>query len=433
MLPLKPVGLKITWEFRHHVKQIPDTFILSPVGLQLTDAKKNIRYMTTKEKIADIKNNAPDESISIGIPLNKKGRMMRKYSILILIIVGLNGVLADLYGCSAVCLNKKGQIILGNNMDWISGDGMVVVNKRNVVKRGFWYENKPDWTWTSKYGSITFNTEGREFPIRGMNEAGLAIVELMLSETRHPSPDGLPVLSGSQWIQYQLDTSATVEEVIASDKVVRIEQTDWEGMASHLLICDKSGTVAGIEWLDGKMIVYTGTTLPIPVMVNSTYESCLTNGDDPSGRFKPMVDLYSEFDTAQASDGVSYIFSILQAANLYSPPFETQWSMAFDVNTGRCYWKTTSNNKLRYVDFKDFDFSCQTAVKVLDINSGDTGNVSTEFVPYTVAFNREQVTRIYSLYNQHSNLTGKTYSQETIEGIIAYPETTICNVASKEE
>ena len=228
-----------------------------------------------------------------------EGRMWRKYGIAGLIIIGLTGVFASSYACSSVCLNKKGQLILGNNMDWILGDGMVVVNKRNVVKRGFWYENKPDWKWTSKYGSITLTMEGREFPIRGMNEAGLVIVEMMLAETQHPPAGSLPVLSGSQWIQYQLDNSATVKEVIASDTVLRIEPTDWAGMASHFLICDKSGTIACIEWLQGKMTVYTGDKLPIPAMVNSTYESCITSGDDPSGRFKRIADMYAAYDTAQ--------------------------------------------------------------------------------------------------------------------------------------
>ena len=353
--------------------------------------------------------------------------MMRHYGFIVLIIIGLFGACADVYGCSAVCLDKKGHLILGNNMDWISGDGMIVVNKRQVKKRGFWYKNEPDWTWTSKYGSISFNLEGREFPIRGMNEAGLAITELMLSETQHPSADGRPVLCGSQWIQYQLDTSATVEEVLASDKVVRIESTDWEGMASHYLVCDKSGTVVAIEWLNGKRTVYTDDTFPIPALVNTAYESCLATGDDRSGRFKPLADLYKAYDPVQNRDGVHYVFAMLQAANLYSPPFETRWSMAYDVRAMRISWKTQTNDKLRYVDFKDFDFSCKTDVKVLDINNTATGDVHASFMPYTVAFNRKFVTRIYALYNEYSDYLGKEYSQERIEGIIAFPDSTICD------
>jgi penicillin V acylase-like amidase (Ntn superfamily) len=355
--------------------------------------------------------------------------MWRKYGIAGLIIIGLTGVFASSYACSSVCLNKKGQLILGNNMDWILGDGMVVVNKRNVVKRGFWYENKPDWKWTSKYGSITLATEGREFPIRGMNEAGLVVVEMMLAETQHPPAGSLPVLSGSQWIQYQLDNSATVKEVIASDTVLRIEPTDWAGMASHFLICDKSGTIACIEWLQGKMTVYAGDKLPIPAMVNSTYESCITSGDDPSGRFKPIADMYAAYDTAQTSDGVSYVFSILEAvADKLSPPLTTKWRMAFDLRAMRLYWKTSENSQLRYVDLKDFDFSCRTKVEVLDINSSHTGNVRAAFVPYTAAFNRDLVTRTYTLYNQYSHYLGKSYSQDTIDGIIAFPDSTICDV-----
>lgn len=351
---------------------------------------------------------------------------MRNYGIFVVIVIAMSGVFADIYGCSAVCLNKKGYLILGNNMDWITGEGMVVVNKRHVKKRGFWYKNEPDWTWTSKYGSISFNTEGREFPIRGMNEAGLAITELMLTETRHPESGDLPVLCGSQWIQYQLDMSATVEDVLASDKVVRIESTDWEGMASHFLVCDKSGAVVAIEWLDGVRTVYTDEAFPIPALVNSAYAACLETGNDHSGRFKPISDLYKAYDTAENSDGVDYVFNMLDAVNVYSPPFETQWSLAFDVKASRITWKTRSNDKLRYVDFKDFDFSCLTDVMVMDINHGDAGNVSSEFVPYTVEFNRKFVTRIYELYNEYSDYLGSEYSQERINGIIAFPDTTIC-------
>ena len=347
--------------------------------------------------------------------------------VIVLVIIGLTGMFADVYGCSSVCLDKKGQLILGNNMDWILDYGMVVVNKRQVVKHGFWYKNKPDWKWTSKYGSITLTMEGREFPIRGMNEAGLVVVEMMLAETQHPPAGSLPVLSGSQWIQYQLDTSATVEEVIASDAVVRIEPTDWVGMASHFLICDKSGTIAGIEWLEGKMTVFTGGKLPIPAMVNNAYASCIANGDDPSGRFKPIADMYAAYDAAQTSNGVSYVFSILEAvADKLPAPITTKWRMAFDVRALRLYWKTAEKGQLRHVDLRDFDFSCRTPVEVLDINNSGTGNVRAAFVPYTVALNRDLVTRTYSLYNQHSGYLGRRYSQETIDGIIAFPERTIC-------
>lgn len=367
-------------------------------------------------------------SCSLFEPISRtRAECILKNIISLFIAVILTGFFINAYGCSSVCLNKKGHLILGNNMDWISGEGLIVVNKRNVTKHGFWYANNPEWTWTSKYGSISLNTEGREFPIRGMNEAGLVIAEMMLTETRLPPAESLPVLSGSQWIQYQLDRSATVKDVIESQSVVRIDPSDWSGMASHFLLCDKSGTVAGIEWLNGQMIVYSDSTLPIPAMVNSTYESCILSGDDQSGRFKPLADLYTAYDTVQNTDGVSYLFTMLQAAAVVNSMLPTKWSWAFDVHAMRFYLKTVVNDQLRYFDLKDFDFSCKTKVEVLDINSSETGNIRNAFTPYTTEINRELVTKIYSTYNQYSSYLGRTYPQDTIEGIINFPESTHCN------
>ena len=95
------------------------------------------------------------------------------------------------------------------------------------------------------------------------------------------------------------DTSETLEDVIASDNVVRIQPDD---MQSHFFAWDRSGKPAVIEWLDGKMKVFRGDTLPIPVINNSSYESCVESGDDPMGRFKTIVDGLNAFDAAQSGD-----------------------------------------------------------------------------------------------------------------------------------
>ena len=56
--------------------------------------------------------------------------------------------------------------------------------------------------WTSKYGSATFNQYGREFPMGGMNEAGLVVESMMLFETEYPLPDTRSGIDPTQWIQY---------------------------------------------------------------------------------------------------------------------------------------------------------------------------------------------------------------------------------------
>jgi penicillin V acylase-like amidase (Ntn superfamily) len=348
---------------------------------------------------------------------------MGKHHVAGLLLVVLIGLCARPYGCTSICFDKKGQLILGNNLDWFCGYGMVIVNKRHVQKHGFWYANSPTWNWTSKYGSITVNAEGREFPVRGMNEAGLAIVEMTLPETQFPQPDTRPVLSTLQWIQYQLDKNATVEEVIASDSLIRIDPHDGP---SHFLICDSSSKTVCIEWLGGQLVFFTDSTLPIPALANSSYATSIAY---PMGRFKTVADILAAYDSAQVTDGVGYVFDILrQVANEYMPPFLTQWRVVYDVRAMRFYYMTNVNSTIRFVDFKDFDFSCQTPVEVLDINSADTGNVRSAFVPYTTALNGACVDSTFFSYNsdQYNYIIGRKFSEDTINMIAAFPESTFC-------
>jgi len=70
--------------------------------------------------------------------------------------------------CTTFCYQDGGALVFGKNYDWNVEDGLVVVNKRGVVKTAM-IERGPA-TWTSKYGSVTFNQYGREFPSGGINE-----------------------------------------------------------------------------------------------------------------------------------------------------------------------------------------------------------------------------------------------------------------------
>ena len=107
--------------------------------------------------------------------------------------------------------------------------GLIIVNKRNVSKTALY---PTDWTggepvsWTSKYGSVTVNHWGREFSFDGMNEAGLVVSAMGLELTEYPAPDARPAIAAIQWVQYQLDTAATVADVIASDAEMRISEQE---------------------------------------------------------------------------------------------------------------------------------------------------------------------------------------------------------------
>ena len=155
--------------------------------------------------------------------------------------------------CTTFVLGEKDNQVFGRNYDWDVEDGLVMVNKRGVLKRGYFRDEEKGTpaAWTSKYGSVTFNQYGRELPTGGMNEAGLVVETMALSEARYPRPDKRPYLgSALQLRQFLLDNFALVNEVIACDAMIRISPRRTV-LGVHVLISDRMGNCASIEFLYG--------------------------------------------------------------------------------------------------------------------------------------------------------------------------------------
>ena len=198
----------------------------------------------------------------------------------------------------------------------------MIVNKRDVTKTAI-LDERPA-TWTSKYGSVTFNQYGREFPCGGINEAGLVVEVMWLEAAEYPAPDSRFGLTNLQWIQYQLDNHSTVEEVLASDAKFRIR---FDGVSKvHYLVCDAAGECASIEFLAGKLVSHTADTPPVKVLTNSTYASSLEflkqhqgfggvlpigHSQDSLDRFVRAADMLARFDAHDAESAIEYGFTIL--------------------------------------------------------------------------------------------------------------------------
>ena len=97
-----------------------------------------------------------------------------------------------LFACTTFFINKNGQLIFGRNYDWITDAGMVCTNLKGLLKTSMQTENGETISWTSQFGSITFNQYGKEFPTGGMNEKGLVVELMWLDETKYPSADKRP-------------------------------------------------------------------------------------------------------------------------------------------------------------------------------------------------------------------------------------------------
>ena len=324
--------------------------------------------------------------------------------------------------CTSFGLRTPEAVYLCNNLDWYAGDGMLVVNKRGISKKGCWSDDGPSWT--SKYGSITINQLGREFPSRGMNEAGLAATEMTLQETVYPSPDSRPALCWPQWMQYQLDCCSTVQEVIASDAKVRIDPGEPH---SHFMVADRSGACATLEWIGGELVTHTGGTLPVAVLSNDSYDTCrgvrearLSVGDGPSSlaRFMRAARLVEQYTPDRDGDGTEYAFTVLARVAMGDL---NQWSLVFDLTRLRFSLRTRENRNTRYVDFSAFDFSPGSVVKTFDLANQLSGDVQAFFTDYSYAANRAMILAVF----EKLAWMGRDPGTSVKETAARYPDTTM--------
>ena len=70
---------------------------------------------------------------------------------------------------------------------------------------------------------------------------------------------------------------------------------------------------------------------------------------------------------------------------MYNPENEkfTRWSIVFDTKNFKIYYRSYNNKKIRWIDFKKFDFDCQSPVKMLQVHNGLSGDVTHSFMDYS--------------------------------------------------
>jgi len=346
------------------------------------------------------------------------------YSTLYILLICL--IPRNVHPCTTFCIDKGNQLVVGFNLNWVKGEGSIVVNKRNVSKTAMMNPEVAGCqpvSWTSKYGSITFNYLVPEIAGGGINETGLVMHGLALFSSKYPPLDSRSCIWQAQWIQYQLDNFDKVEQVIASDSQIRILQPPPSNITTHFFISDSTGNCATIEFLDGKLIYHTKETMPVKVLSNDTYDECISSlniykswgGDievpqsrSAYDRFVRAADMVENFDTKTSI--IDYAFNILGSLEGSMP---IQWSIVYDIRNSKVFFNTLENKKIRHFTLSSFDFSCKSPVQVLDITADLSGDITNKFTDFNYERNRDLIKSL--------NLP------EVITDILAqYPETTKC-------
>jgi penicillin V acylase-like amidase (Ntn superfamily) len=327
--------------------------------------------------------------------------MLKYLSTLLLLLIYITG-----NTCTTFLINYNGQLVFGRNYDWVSGNGMVCTNQRGLAKTSMKNQDGTTISWTSKYGSITFNQFGREFPTGGMNEQGLVVELMWLDGTIYPpAADKRPSIGVLQWIQYQLDNCISIEEVIATDARLRITAT---GTPLHYLIVDAKGQAATIEFLKGKMVVHKGDQLPFPVLTNHTYDQSVNSknkgtwsGDNSLERFVTTCNMIQQYKTNPGNKTLTdHAFDIL---NKVSQGNYTKWSIVYDISNKKILFKTDQAKQSRYLNFSAFDFSCKQTSKTIDMNAVLKDDISSRLTDFNPDFNSRIIEK--TLLESRSRIT----------------------------
>ena len=346
---------------------------------------------------------------------------MRRVPVAAAAVMAVTVLLADgLHACSTFCIHLGGRTFFGRNYDFEIGDAMVMVNPSGLQKKAFQTHGAK---WTAKFGSITFNQFGRDNPTGGMNEARLVVELMWLDEARYPDADKRAPLGVLEWIQYQLDTAATVDDVLTSDRRVRINGR----VPLHYLVSDGSGRAATIEFLHGQLVAHVDDKLPVAVLTNSTYRDSLEflatrQGKVPGrngskDRFARAAMRIEELERSPVADPITMIFKVLDNV----AQANTRWSIVYDQTKRAIYFRTDAQRAIRSVSLDAFSFACWDGVKLLDIDTRMEGDVAKKFKPYSAATNLAFITRTYA----GASVTRGT-PREEVAAIAAHPDTARC-------
>jgi len=287
--------------------------------------------------------------------------------------------------------------LFGSNLDlFIPAEGQVFINKRGVIKTGI--SAGPGGArahWVSKYGSVTLNLAGREFPWSGMNEAGLTLSTMYLPDGRMPDPDDRAPLPLPMWAQYVLDTCASLDEVLAVHPVIRPEDSS----SSHFLISDAQGNCLAVEWLDGKIASYRNDALPTKAMANAPYwqgADALQRGgkakwgwSNPGRSTERVATAHwraMTYDSQQQPDRYRYAFDTLTQHVAAS---HTKWNVVYDISQRLIMFRSVYRPDVKWLRFADVDFETGVHPQMLEINADLNEDVAGKFENYNANRSRD--------------------------------------------
>ncbi|MDR6721613.1 choloylglycine hydrolase [Paenibacillus amylolyticus] len=317
--------------------------------------------------------------------------------------------------CTTFTMKDEQVMLLAQNYDFHAGHGLIVVSTRDLTKYSFAAEGKKEVSWKTKYGNITFTQFGRELPMSGMNEKGLTIAMMYHEEGQYPLSDSRAALNELQWIQYQLDQYASVEEVVHHLDHIRIEKAVY---VLHYMVADAKGHTAIIEFIGGNAQVTQDATYY--TLTNSNYNQSLEYmkqfKETTIPKLSRKVSSLDRFNLAYrlleekcnlnklTSLSIKEAFGILDDLAVKPsvnwdwvgneiPPTLSYWTVVFDIKNLSIHYKNYGNEAVRSIKIKHFNFFKDSPILSLPLDNKYKGSIEHEFKPYKKSDN-ERIIRL---------------------------------------
>lgn len=276
-----------------------------------------------------------------------------KKLVLIVICLALHSAAQS---CTVFSFFSAGRIYLCKNFDYERVGACITYNPATMRQ----YSGQQAVSWEARYRSLTINLEDSGKPLAGINERGLVVEELSAIPFSATQQKGKLCLDEFQWVQYQLDNYASVQEVIECiDQLVMVP----DRFCLHYYIIDACGNAAIVEFENGTALVYRGDDLPYTVLSNNPYRESLRylncfigfGGDhaipesvSSNDRFVRMADLLK--DAAHMPDRPAGAFALLDQVRQH----DTQWQLVYDPIMLSIHLRTGGGQLVHVVQLEAF-------------------------------------------------------------------------------
>ena len=259
--------------------------------------------------------------------------------------------------------------------------------------------------WTSRYGSVAVSGFGIG-TTEALNEQGLAAHLLYLEATAYEPADERPTVANTRWVQWIVDTCASVSEAVTALSDARIVSLDVRErqLGVHFALEDASGDSAIIEILEGRVVIHHGAEYTV-----MTNDPCYDDQLQNLARYTPFGgdlrlpgDILSPDRFVRASYFLHYLpepttyeeavaGAVLVSRNVWVPPgapyddfsvYPTRWASASDVTNRVLYFQTVTTPNLVWVELDNLQLTKGSPVLQLDPKqAGLIGDVLGSFSP----------------------------------------------------